>query len=109
MGKDVLQLMDDENEQKKFLGFVFGEDLYFYKDILEGMTIEEQIRFIENEPDFMPKDYDRMYSSNSLYSDSVRRESKISRDIKSDIVKSTEFRTIMRVPIKKADINLVKK
>lgn len=108
MGKAGLDIINNETEQKNFLGFVFGDDLYFYKDILEGLPLEEQINFIENKPDFVQEDYDRMFSCNSLYSKSAEHGNKILREIKSGIVKTAEFRQILSIKVKKAHFSTLK-
>lgn len=102
MREDVLKIMNDEKERNKFLRFLFEDDLFLYKDILDELSVEEQLEFIKNEAELMQEYCDGMYSSNALYSKNLKY-------IKDGIEKSKEFREILCVPIRKAHINILKK
>ena len=102
MREDVLKIMNDEKERNKFLRFLFEDDLFLYKDILDESSVEEQLEFIKNEAELMQEYCDGMYSSNALYSKNLKY-------IKDGIEKSKEFREILCVPIRKAYINILKK
>ena len=102
MREDVLKIMNDEKERNKFLRFLFEDDLFLYKDILDELSVEEQLEFIKNEAELMQEYCDGMYSSNALYSKNLKY-------IKDGIEKSKEFREILCVPIRKTYINILKK
>lgn len=102
MREDVLKIMNDEKERNKFLRFLFEDDLFLYKDILDELSVEEQIEFIKSEAELIQEDCDGMYSSSDLYSKNLKY-------IKNGIEKSKEFREILCVPIRKANINILKK
>jgi hypothetical protein len=101
MREDVLKIMNDEKERNKFLRFLFEDDLFLYKDILDELSVEDQLEFIKNETELMQEDCDGMYFSNALYSKNLKY-------IKDGIEKSKEFREILCIPIRKADINILK-
>lgn len=102
MREDVLKIMNDEKERNKFLRFLFEDDLFLYKDMLDELSVEEQLEFIKNEVELMQEYCDGMYFSNALYSKNLKY-------IKDGIEKSKEFREILCVPIRKADINILRK
>lgn len=43
----------NENQAKRFLKFIFGDDLDFYEEHLMDLTDEQQEKFFEENPDFM--------------------------------------------------------
>lgn len=53
-----------EEQEEKFLKFIFEDDLDFYEEFTIHLTEEQQEKFSEENPDFMsefPVSRDRMY------------------------------------------------
>ena len=54
----------DEEQEKRFWKFVMGDDLDFYEEYTIHLTVEEQEKFFDENPDFMsefPVSRDKMY------------------------------------------------
>ena len=52
-----------EEQAKKFLKFIYGDDLDFYEEHLMDLTDEQREKFFEENPDFMsefPVNHDNM-------------------------------------------------
>ena len=53
-----------EEQEEKFLKFIFEDDLDFYEEFTIHLTDEQQVKFFEENPDFMsefPVSRDMMY------------------------------------------------
>lgn len=54
----------NEEQEKRFWKFVMGDDLDFYEEYTIHLTVEEQEKFFDENPDFMsefPVSRDKMY------------------------------------------------
>lgn len=66
-----------EEQEEKFLKFIFEDDLDFYEEFTIHLTDEQQVKFFEENPDFMsefPVSRDMMYLlRNKTFRDTLRK------------------------------------